>query len=783
MNPHESAAQTRAAGWQVLPLPRGQKFPPPSGYTGREGAVESLDVNPGMNYAIRLPDGVVGIDVDHGYLAHGTDRVKHGADTMMALIQRLGALPATYVLSSREDRRSGQRFYRVPVGTELLGELPAEYGPDGQHSDVEIIQHRHRYAVGPGSVVDGREYTLTGPGGAPMSFMPPADTLPMLPTTWLRALASTTVPVRNNGVTRVPGDVPARQLTFTQANEAYSRAVLEYGTATTPGFNAKAFKFLAVSRAFWMAQGMSVEQWRFTTAEQEMAAHPYYREGGIWAGLDATDVRVIGEVADRSNIRWQLVDEQPDRPADAQVGEYDIYIITGPWDCTASAQDPTKVVRAWLKLTNQRIYHWRGKFFRYSAGRWKHWEEGELAAIIQRDLEHATYRKEVRGNWTDVPFMPTPDKVTSFMKTLAWHCNRQDHWGVDASIVFENGILDITTGVMSAHTPKLFNLHKIRSPYQPDAQCPNWLAFIQSSLPDTDQQLVLQEMIGYLLSGRGDLQKIFGLWGEPRSGKTTIGRVLEAVLGEGPGAVTASNYSDFIGPFGLQQHTESSVILINEARTTKENRGAIQTFLSISGQDKVSVNVKNKPPQTLRLPGRIVMTANGLPNLMDSSDAFPLRFVHLMFVVSFTANPDLGLLDRLVLEVPGIVAWSLLGLARLNANGGKFTQSSHQVTAGRVLAVNSANMPTWFKDCVKVTHSRSDTVSAASLGASYETWCARNDIDERHVSTKLQLGTWLTTRLGEPAANVRYPNGVFKARRGVLLADLSHSEPSEPDAT
>lgn len=764
MNPHESAAQTRAAGWQVLPLPRGQKFPPPSGYTGREGAVESLDVNPGMNYAIRLPDGVVGIDVDHGYLAHGTDRVKHGADTMMALIQRLGALPATYVLSSREDRRSGQRFYRVPVGTELLGELPAEYGPDGQHSDVEIIQHRHRYAVGPGSVVDGREYTLTGPGGAPMSFMPPADTLPMLPTTWLRALASTTVPVRNNGVTRVPGDVPARQLTFTQANEAYSRAVLEYGTATTPGFNAKAFKFLAVSRAFWMAQGMSVEQWRFTTAEQEMAAHPYYREGGIWAGLDATDIRVIGEVADRSNIRWQLVDEQPDATPNAPGG---VYIIDEPWDCVGGHSDPLTVARTWLTLTRQQLHHWRGTFYRYSAGRWKSWEDGEIHRIMYNDLQLAFFTKVDGRNGAErrIDHGTKPDHVNAVLKALAATTNRQSHWSLDKAVVFENGSLDLTTGQLVPHTSKIFNVHKIMADYDPSAICPVWDSFLSSSLPQEDQQAVLQEMFGYLLSGRQDLQKIFGLWGQPRTGKSTTARTLLAILGDR--SFTSTRYMSLVGPFGLQGHAESSVIYVTEARITKDNKSALPLLLAISGNDTVDVNVKNKPQYSARLPGRLIMAANSPPTAMDDSDAFPSRFVHVLFNVSFLDREDHNLEDKLKRELPGIVAWGLRGLARLNEQGGHFTKSASHMAAYRQMAVASSNVPTWFKDRVLITADQDDVLTSSTLFGNYVAWCAANDVPDEHVSSERRLGSWLTERLGGPTEQVWISGHNWRARRGL----------------
>lgn len=759
--PHISAAQTRANGWQVLPLPRGAKYPPPSGYTGKDGSSESVDVPVGHNYAIRLPDGVVALDVDHGYPARDTGRLKHGADSLAALIAKLGALPNTYTLSRREDRRSGQRFYRVPDGVVLIGEVPGDQGPDGQHSDIEVLQRHHRYAVGPGSTVDGLEYTLRGPGGAPMEAMPPPDVLPMLPKAWIRALSSTNVPRPVATARDAQGSVPVRRVTFDEASETYARAVLAFGEATAPGFNAKLFKFLAVSKAYWMAQGLTPEQW-FNTAENEILAHPYYTTG-VWPGIDASDVRVIGEVLSRSQIVWELV--QPEPVHTGPVDDLDLtrpYIIDGPWDCGGPG---LLAARAWLDLTRQKLHYWRGSFYRYSSGRWKPWEEGELCKILQHDIDLAFYYKPSPRGPVAVPYVPSVKNITEVRIQLQYVTARQDHWGLDKSVVFDNGVLDLTTRQLSPHTHEVFNLHRVNAQYEPTAQCPEWEAFIASSLPDQDQRDVLQEVMGYLISGRQDLHKIFGFWGEPRSGKSTITRVMEAILGKR--SLTACRYASILGNFGLAAHADSSVIVVTEARTTKETKGAVDLFLAISGCDPVEVNVKNKQQRSVVLPGRLLMVSNTLPNVMDDSDAFASRFVHVLFLVSFLGREDHGLEGRLMGELPGIIAWSLRGLDRLTENGGRFTRSARGMAADRLLSVGSATMPTWFKDRVVVTGDPNDRIAVGTLHSNYSQWCGVNDIEEKYVSNAFQLGKWLATKLGEAAVVARVNGNVTRVRRGV----------------
>lgn len=129
----------RSAGWEsVLPLPAGRKKHPPVGYTGRDAAVPSYpdcfawaEDNPNGNVALRLPPGVIGIDVDH----YGD---KDGGGTLATYEAKYGPLPATWRTGSRTDGTSGIRLYRVPVGLRWPGDLGA---------GIEIIQDRHRYAI------------------------------------------------------------------------------------------------------------------------------------------------------------------------------------------------------------------------------------------------------------------------------------------------------------------------------------------------------------------------------------------------------------------------------------------------------------------------------------------------------------------------------------------------------------------------------------------------------------------------------------------------------------
>lgn len=182
--PYREQALTYAlAGWPgVLPLPAREKSPVPTGYTGKSG--EYTDLNKVAewvsgprgdgNVALRMPDTVVGIDVD----AYGS---KVGWASFKELLERCGDLPATWCSTSRDDGKSGIRFYQIPEGTGWRKAHSPEH--------IDIIRAAHRYAVvWPSIHPEGRQYRWIDPDGALTTEPPQPEWLPELPETWLEEL-------------------------------------------------------------------------------------------------------------------------------------------------------------------------------------------------------------------------------------------------------------------------------------------------------------------------------------------------------------------------------------------------------------------------------------------------------------------------------------------------------------------------------------------------------------------------------------------------------------------
>lgn len=186
------AGDYRERGWTPLPIEPGTKGPPEKHWTGydavRPSGADYWDWEqnkPNHGVALRMPDNVIGVDVD-AYLKNG--KQKRGNETLAHAESLWGKLPDTYVSSARVDCVSGIRYFTVPAGTRLVSLLRF---PELGLGDVEIIQWGHRYAVVEPSVNPDA-------AGAPYKWMhtldwcfteiPSTEDLPELPAAWLEGL-------------------------------------------------------------------------------------------------------------------------------------------------------------------------------------------------------------------------------------------------------------------------------------------------------------------------------------------------------------------------------------------------------------------------------------------------------------------------------------------------------------------------------------------------------------------------------------------------------------------
>ncbi len=351
---------------------------------------------------------------------------------------------------------------------------------------------------------------------------------------------------------------------------------------------------------------------------------------------------------------------------------------------------------------------WNNSWWKWRTTHWAELDVAELRSRIYRTLGTAIYEAEVttRGvtETEQRPWNPDKRKVANVLEAMAavghlsTECD-QPCWIVRSAaadppasqiISCTNGLLDLGRRELTKHTPRLFNAVRVPFDYQPDAPEPKaWLAFLATVWPsDPDSIALLQEYIGYLISGRTDMQKLLLLIGPSRSGKGTIARLITELIGRGH--VAGPTLAGLGTNFGLSPLLAKPLAIVSDARLgDTPSHTVVERLLSITGEDMLTVDRKFREPWSGKLPTRFVILSNELPKFRDSSGAIANRMLILQMTQSFLGREDTTLDARLRPELPGILLWALDGLDRLNRNGRFTVPKASQVATNLMMDLAS----------------------------------------------------------------------------------------------
>jgi putative DNA primase/helicase len=339
------------------------------------------------------------------------------------------------------------------------------------------------------------------------------------------------------------------------------------------------------------------------------------------------------------------------------------------------------------------------------------------------------------------PWAPTEKKISDLAGALASLCelsNKIDApcW-LDARttgtvIAVANGLLDVASRQLYPHTPQFFNLHAVPFAYDAAAGEPrHWFAFLDSVWPPPSDttiphpaQDLLQEWFGYVLSGRTDFQKMLLLHGPTRGGRGTIGRVLTGLLGKE--SVAGLRFDDLGKDFGTEHLITKPLAIVGDERFSGKNMSeVVSTLLMITGEDTIAVGRKYRGRWNGKLPTRLMVFSNELQKLSDTSATIVGRFLVLRMTRSWLGREDLGLLDRLLGELPGILNWALEGLHWLMTNG-KFTTDPEAAEIVAQMTALASPMRTYVEENCAIGEGKEFETYTVALYHDHCTWRKAN---------------------------------------------------------
>ncbi len=189
--------------------------------------------------------------------------------------------------------------------------------------------------------------------------------------------------------------------------------------------------------------------------------------------------------------------------------------------------------------------------------------------------------------------------------------------------------------------------------------------------------------------------------------------------------VAAPTLTSMSGNFGLQPLIGKPLALISDARISGSHSAVVERLLSISGEDAITIDRKNREAWTGTLPTRVVIATNELPRLSDSSGALPSRMIVLHTPESFYGRENHDLTDELMDELPGIFNWSLDGLDRLRKTG-RLSIPKSGLELRAEMEILASPVTAFVNEWCVVDHRLS--IERDYLFQSWVRWCGRNNI-------------------------------------------------------
>lgn len=284
-----------------------------------------------------------------------------------------------------------------------------------------------------------------------------------------------------------------------------------------------------------------------------------------------------------------------------------------------------------------------------------------------------------------------------------------------------NGTVDLRTGVLRPHRREDLCTRIIPVAYDPAAPCPAFDAFLAQVLPDVETREYLGRCIGYAATGVIREHVFPVLWGQ--TGRNGKGTLVEAVFSAlGPYATALPN--EVILESRNDPHPNMFAQLLGvrfgvaaELRPSdKLNEGMLK---KLTGGDSIRARYMGGEFFSFSPTQKLFLQTNYKPRVRGGDPALWARMRVIPFGVSFVGREDLTLKERLLRELPGILArivrwsldWQRLGLVAppevLEATA-EYREESDRV--GQFLE----------ERCERAPLAR---VSAGAIWKSFRAWC------------------------------------------------------------
>ena len=257
---------------------------------------------------------------------------------------------------------------------------------------------------------------------------------------------------------------------------------------------------------------------------------------------------------------------------------------------------------------------------------------------------------------------------------LAVRANQLDQHPMMLNV--DNGIVDLTSGLLLPHDPNYLFTKTIAVAYNPNAECPEWQNFLDLVTGgDKDLQHFLKLSVGYTLTGRTDEHCLFVLYGTGSNGKTTFTETLRLLFGDYAKRI---NVETLMQSWGSGQSATPEVANMAGARFVlsseiPDNRKLNELLVKdLTGGDAITARKLFANPFTFTPAHKLWIFGNHKPRITGTDEGIWRRIRVVPFSVTIPKEKRRKMSDVLQVyqgEGQGILAWAVAGCVLWQVSG------------------------------------------------------------------------------------------------------------------
>jgi putative DNA primase/helicase len=244
-------------------------------------------------------------------------------------------------------------------------------------------------------------------------------------------------------------------------------------------------------------------------------------------------------------------------------------------------------------------------------------------------------------------------------------------------------VVDLENGKVLPYSSSLHLTKCLPWPYLKGAPRKRWLQFLAEVLPDDETVNYVQRLIAYYLTGSTVEQILVFCYGLGANGKTIFIRVLLALLGE----YAIQSPMTMLLETQNERHSTELADLRGIRLTACTETPAGQAWneplvKQLTGSDKIRARKLYQDHEEFEPTHKIIVVGNYRPRVKGSDLGIWRRLKLIPFERTFAEGKrDPHLLEKLLAEMPGILAWAIEGCLLWQRDGLGSSQKITEATS------------------------------------------------------------------------------------------------------